>query len=171
MRKRLVIGLLILSVIGTAVIFFSQPKKGSVEWHKREYRSTRTQIRREMGRLTGVAPSISDRFWQTYANLTGRPIKDIGEAASARYEKLSEKLLLHELALVQLGFFAESKIPADVTNALRILPRVLRSREATDDYVYMRPQWRNSNWFMEVTAPSNAMPKWEELIRQGKVPQ
>ena len=37
MRKRIVIGLLILSAIGIAVFFFSQPKKGTVEWHKREY--------------------------------------------------------------------------------------------------------------------------------------
>jgi len=36
-RKRIVIGLLILSAIGTAVFFVLQPKKGSVEWHKRKY--------------------------------------------------------------------------------------------------------------------------------------
>ena len=37
MRKRIVIGLLIVSTIGIVVFFFSQPKKGSVEWHEKRF--------------------------------------------------------------------------------------------------------------------------------------
>ena len=36
-RKRIIIGLLAFLVIGVVVFFVSQPKKGSVEWHKRAY--------------------------------------------------------------------------------------------------------------------------------------
>jgi hypothetical protein len=36
-RKRIVICFLIVSVIGTAVFLFSQPKPGTVEWHLQVY--------------------------------------------------------------------------------------------------------------------------------------
>jgi hypothetical protein len=43
-RKRIAIGLLAVVVIGVLVFWVSQPKPGSVEWHKREYRAARNQM-------------------------------------------------------------------------------------------------------------------------------
>src|SRR5215207_9499521 len=62
MRKRIIIGLLAVVVIGVVVFFLSQPKKGSVEWHKREYLASRESRKFEdwIGR---GPPVIRNAYW------------------------------------------------------------------------------------------------------------
>ena len=65
MWKRIVIGLLILSAIGTAVFFVLQPEKGTEEYHKRAYHRAqdrllmsdcRSQLAHWVRDKTGVTP-------------------------------------------------------------------------------------------------------------------
>jgi len=48
MRKRIVTGLLAIVVIGTVAFWVSQARKGSVEWHKREYLEAADSSREEL---------------------------------------------------------------------------------------------------------------------------
>ena len=46
-RKRLVIGAMAVVVIGVIAFVLSQPKDGTVEWHKREYASVVRKLERK----------------------------------------------------------------------------------------------------------------------------
>jgi hypothetical protein len=98
-RKRIVIGLLILSVIGTAVFFFSQPKRGSVEWHKREYLAAMDRAAERTWR---------NKLRRVYARITGTKV--VGMTQSER-SALLERLKQHENYLVALGFLQAKEIP------------------------------------------------------------
>jgi len=118
-----------------------------------------------------TAPRFSDRLRQLYARVTGHSIRTpTAEEQMAAYNGLLAKQRLHEEALVAAGFLVERDFRMD-TNSVAMWPPLLRSRDAIDDYVNGSLRVRNNEMLFAVTIPSNALPKWEEVIRRNTVPR
>jgi hypothetical protein len=167
-RKRIAIAVLAIIGVGVLAYVVSQPKKGSVEWHKREYRGVRIQMARIM-RLH--QPGLSDHLRRIYQRVSRRavPMTSPQENVDA-YEQLAEKMSLHEQALVDAGFLAKCDIQVHPTDWVGVWWSLVHSRKAIDDYVSGRLAFGDSNFLIAVTGPSNALPKWEGLIRKARVP-
>ena len=149
MRKRIIIGLLILSVIGIAVFFVSQPERGSVEWHKREY-------------LRAEEWSRVERWIHINA-----PYKL--EKAQAR--RKSEQRERHLKALFELGYLEErvfvlsNSLTKERANAFWTLHDVF-----TNDALgvsCIRDMGTNT---ITVVGLREQMPQWQEAIRKMDVP-
>src|SRR5688500_6271167 len=87
-RKRIVIGLLGIVVIGAVAFFVSQPKKGTVEWHKREY-------------LKANHWGIVDEGVFRYASQ---------KRQNARFERKRERIESNRRALIELGYLEERSV-------------------------------------------------------------
>jgi hypothetical protein len=97
MRKRVVIGLLAMGVVGVAVFFISQPRKGSVEWHKREYTAAANRL---------AENRLVDRLKSAFYRVTGRAR---GGNPAARESRDVARMEEHRKALVQLSYFTEKQ--------------------------------------------------------------
>jgi hypothetical protein len=144
MRKRIVIGAIAVVVIGAGAYVFSQPKEGTVEWHKQACESEARRI---------FKPTLFDRARRAL-DLPPRP---------NRYRE-------HRRALVNLGYLEERQFiltnkPAKVLPALR--------QWATNDLRQDR-LWSMdviSNNILTVRAERHSLPKWEEAVRRIDVPE
>ena len=149
MRKRLVIGLLILSVIGTAVIFFSQPKKGSVEWHKREYLRAR-----DWGRV--------EQWIEINAPYNLR---------KAQADRKAKRTEIHLKALFELGYFEErvfvlsNSLTKERGNAFWTLHHVF-----TNDVLDVSGIKDMGTNTVTVVGLREEMPQWQEAVRKMDVP-
>src|SRR6185503_5712613 len=85
MRKRVVIG--VLAIIGAGVLLFalSQPKRGSVEWHKREY---------EAATQGSLKFRLKNLWWQI-------------RGEDRRSRMISEERNEHQQALIHLGYLEQ----------------------------------------------------------------
>src|SRR5687768_11553 len=88
MRKSVAIGFVIVT-IGLVAFVLSRPKKGTIEWHKREY-------------LTACKGS-----WKERALNLGR--RALGKQPSFSTEQV-EKEAEHQRALIKLGFLEEREL-------------------------------------------------------------
>src|SRR5688500_12726937 len=90
MRTRIVIGAIAVVVIGVAgyVALVSGPRKGTVEWHRREYSETWHR-----GRATAKLMEVGPQF-----------VSDI------YFEHQAKKRRFHESALVRAGFLGVKEI-------------------------------------------------------------
>ena len=153
MRKRIVIGLLILSVIGTAVFFFSQPKEGSVEWHKKEF--TEAASRMKPG-------AWAQRLGRTYQNVTRRQAPWIHD-----WHEEKEKYLSSYAALVNMGYLERRRFALTNQHGKEIRRAVERG---------LGSQKEGFVWFLAtrdaivVMAPRTMMPRVEEIVRKADVP-
>ena len=173
MRKRIVIGVLAIIGVVVSVYVISQPRKGSLGWHKNEYRKARIEIERMMESISvRTAPGFSDRLRQLYARVTGYSIRTTtAEEQRAVYNELILKERRHEEALLAAGFLAKHEFGMDSSNAVAMWPPLLHSKDAIADYVNGRLRVTDDKMLFVVTIPSNAVPKWEELIRRYTVPR
>jgi len=164
-RKRVVIG--VLAIIGAGVLLFalSQPKRGSVEWHKREYVDARM-------RLAGYKRSVADHLRRGYARITGSPPRGL---AFDEEVTLRKKVLNHEAALLEMGFLAKREVTGAEWNSINVVRR-LNSKEGIARHASGRFKGADisseeTNVFIELTAPSNDLPTWERLIRKADMPK
>src|SRR5687767_13758202 len=99
MRKRLIIGAIAAVVIGVAAYVLSEPKEGTVEWHKAGYLKERKKIERR---------TVLDQFERLYVKIR-KPRNYTFRSVSG------DELKKHTEALIQLGFLEAKRIR--VTNA------------------------------------------------------
>jgi hypothetical protein len=108
MRKRIVIGLLAIVMIGVLVSFMSQPKKGTVEWHKMRFERHQTEYLEARDQNTWF-----DRLKRKYHKLTKTPPTPQTTAQFHAQLKIMEKTLdkmrHHRDALTRLGYFTEQR--------------------------------------------------------------
>jgi hypothetical protein len=146
--------LLAVVVIGIAVYLLSQPKEGSVEWHKREYRSARMS-------LAAATRSVSN----------GAPVQPL---TRSERQPLVNKLYAHEEALLAAGFLAKRELPLNGADATPVIME-LASESAIEGYASgrLKVDVRGTNIVdtLVLTAPSNDLPKWEALIRKADGPE
>ena len=157
MRKRIVSGLLILSASGTAVFFFSQPKKGSVEWHKREYLAAVDRIYGNtlMGKIR--------RF--------GTPLIPVPIPATPESEY--RNLRHHRAALIESGFLQEKEFVISNTNTLKVLTNItakLYPLKEDDPFTEGGLAVREGQTMIVVIGLPGEMAKFEELIRKANAP-
>ena len=162
MRKRIALALLIVSVIGVALFFLSQPKKGSAEWHKREY------LRATKGDLRTRAQSM-------WLRIRGKA--DPFVLLSSEMPRLAE----HQRALIELGFLEKQELVFSNRTAEGVL--FAGSFESMRSNLLADPRLKQLQWeFVEMTpstqetsiilvAPRHAFAALEEFFRKADVPE
>jgi hypothetical protein len=140
MRKRLIIGVIAVSVIGVAAYILSQPKEGTLEWHKREYEN-------HMRRLDGKR-TLLDRIRSAFG-LSRRP----------------DRHLEHRRALIDLGYLEEREII--LTNNPKGFSQALiqwATNEFPQNCFWLFGVRTNNVMFLQ--AERHNMKKWEEAVRR-----
>ena len=157
MRKRIVIGLLIVSVIGIAAFFFSQPKKGTVEWHKSEYLAASGGA---------VRPNLVKSTLGWFVGL------DQSVLQNEERERVAQKAESHRAALVKLGYLSERRFAITNRTFNEFLKATLAGRSQLSRG---QPSWA----VRESVAPTNVLvvtglpeivSQYDALIRKADVP-
>jgi hypothetical protein len=154
MRKRIVIGVLVLITIGVVmgvITFLSEPKRGSVEYHKGEYLKALTDLG---NRWIGMAPRlVEDVYWRRRA----------------------DRIEFHRRALVESGFLTKERFavsnrpPQEIETALgQHLPYVSVRDKGLLVFVGFASV---SNAVIVTAPPGEAMKKLGELIRIADEPE
>jgi hypothetical protein len=169
-RKRIVIGLLILSVIGIAAFFFSQPKKGSVEWHKRKYVAA-----------LDYQPLVM-RAHNLWRGIRGKPDAYVYFYLDENEREKERRAVIerHQRALIDAGYFERREFPLSNRTADEVLSesyRLVRSevqwRRLQQALLVDLPfRWdadRGTNVLIIVAARED-MPTLAETIRKADVP-
>jgi hypothetical protein len=151
-RKRIIIGLLAVVVIGVVGFFVSQPKKGSVEWHKREYFEVRDQL---LGRTWKDA---ARRFCARVTNAS------IFQQNSESRPPLWAIFHRHEKALIDFGFLEKRTLFFSYWTRFPFGMEVLPRYEGMS--VYARGDYGTGASEIVVIGLPDDMPKWEEWTRQ-----
>src|SRR5215207_4696305 len=101
-------------------------------------------------------------FFDRVADAFGREKR----SGRAEYDSLNEERLLHQQALLDMGFLAKRKVPTGRTNAWAVVSHMWRPREAIEGYAHgeVRRAGR-TNYFVVITAPLNDLPKWVEFVK------
>jgi len=148
-RKRIVIGFAAaVVVIGVGVFFFSQPKRGSVEWHKREY-------------LKASHWGIADEGVFRYGSQNWK---------NARFERKEERIESHRKALIDLGYLEARTIIVYNRGAFAVLSNVVANYSVAglnEDFLSFEDT--NTNVIRLVTVKQDVS-RWEELIKTTDVP-
>jgi len=162
MRKRIIIGLVAVVVIGVAALFLSQPKEGSVAWHKREYWAAKKALR----------PSWQYRLRTEYHRLTRTP--DRRPVRGCESDELTQKVIKMMTswdALVEHGYLTRKEfflIHQPMSRVANHLKRAAQAEFSADTIWELRStSFENS---IIVYAPLADRSKWEELIRKADVP-
>jgi len=153
MRMRIIIGLVAVVAIGVGVFVVLQPRKGTVEWHKREYVAARDGqpvlrwIRRIWVGIMGTGGGYEPGGWN--------------------------EMLVHEDALRRLGYLEERMITVSNCPA-RFISRLAfdMSRRAVprDEPLGVYVLDRNTN-HLQVIAPPKYHLVVEQVIRGLDVPK
>ena len=163
MRKRIVIGLLAVVVIGTAVFFFSQPKKGSVEWHMQ-------QRVKGWNRLNGETwPERSKRI---IFDITGHALQPQRLSAD-EWHRISREAESNWVALVNAGYLREKRFVLTNTTfeALYRSASPLERYPVHDPFVKVWPVKRDAGEEIVLTAPPEVIREWETVVRKLEAPQ
>jgi hypothetical protein len=141
-------------VIGVGAYFLSQPKKGTVEWHEREYWALRkgqsepvAGMQLILGRESGLMPS-QEHMARTRVH----------EAELVKHGRLTERIVV-----------VSNAPPTKVVAAVR---RLVPGARSDDDFVDV--DLRATNTIRLVTRTNNAgarLANWERLIREADVPE
>jgi hypothetical protein len=156
MRKRIVIGLLAIVAVGGLAFFLSQPKKESVEWHKREY-------------LAASKGGLMPRILNLWSRIRGVDHYHHSSEDVDRVEK-------HQQALIELGYLEQSRIILMKRTALDLFfpysREFAKAAETHKDFVNVtvRDAAAQPNEVM-ITAPVELMPALKEIIRKADAPE
>jgi hypothetical protein len=143
--------------VGVVGYVLSQPRKGSLEWHKREYL-------RAWKRVTGS--TLRDRIQYVYFSSTKKPEKVWGQP------KDLEKFFTNQAVLVQLGYLEARQFTVTNLPARDLTERFFGEfAENQLDFVDVEYSKRPESNDMIVIAPRTFMPTVEEWIRKMDAPQ
>jgi hypothetical protein len=179
-RKRIVTGVMATAVIGLVGFMVWQPKKGTVEWHQREYRAAANRLAENR-----LYDRLKHALYRTTGNTPGKLQTVLAESRNA--VKIEE----HRKALVQLGYLVEKQfalkyravdqIKVAFGNALAKPPNVMNGHlwistqgdtivATTREHVIGQFSVSTRKNTIVVTAPRDVMAKCEEQIRKADVP-
>jgi hypothetical protein len=165
-RWRIAIAVLaVLGIVG-AVYLSTQPKKGTVEWHKREYFSTLERV---------YGQRLIDRVRQATYRKTGwawvRPTQMLDQR-----EQLRAKIESHRTALVASGYIVEHTFPLTNVSAFKDTVLAKRPNQGGAWKRDMRPFLTcviklSHEGSVSVIGPPEDMGFWQNAIRQADVPK
>ena len=157
MRKRIIISLLALAVIGVVAFFVSQPKEGSVEYHKRAYLHARdgsrffNERRVDWYRISGHRPKFRPQTPDSLAEME-----------------------IHERALIDLGYIDERTFQTEFgaqAAARQLFTAFAINGTLHRKVIVERPIARivdfGSNYVV-VRCARQDMPKWEAVLAKRK---
>jgi hypothetical protein len=147
MRKRIVIACVAVVVIGVLAVWLSQPKKGSVEYHKSAY----LRAIPGPGKWLGFAPRVVQQAWSARRT----------ERLAFHWEALQENGYLRDS-----GFVVSNVAPSDV--AQTVLDRVSGLGSKHSHFVWVSDTDSN---VVVITAPMAVMKQLEEWVRAADVPE
>lgn len=161
MRKRVIIGLLAVVVIGVVAFFVSQPKRGTVEWHKDRYRALQRAI--QHGTWPERAKNVLNRI--VFGKVHGR----LG-VSTAWFEQLER----HRRSLIELGYLEEREFVLSnrsIDHVIHESSRVIRAdaRWESVNWEFIHNSARGSNVLVTIAARQD-MPIFVEAIRRADVP-
>jgi len=150
--KRLIIGAIVLMVIGVAAYFLSEPKQGSVEWHKREFlRAQHWGIAEE-----GIY-RFGSRRWM-----------------SARIDEKTSRMTYHQNALIKFGYLEERPVVLynrsvfDVLTNLIVILDTNAMEHLSEEFLDFQTPDTN---VLRVIAIKRDIDTWEQLIRKADMPK
>lgn len=161
MRKRIVIGLLAVGVIGVLGFFLSQPKRGSVEWHKREYLAVRKRLFND---------TCADRMRTVYYRITKTP-SSRRQISAAEWDELGRRMQESWGSLVTLGYLNRHEFY--LAHQLKSRAVFLERAELTQfppDAIWSVDAFQEPANLLVVYATSNDLPKWRKLVGRFDVP-
>jgi len=164
MRKRIVIGLLAVVVIGVAAFFVSQPMEGTVEWYKRRFVSAQDKM---FGR-TWFTP-----VEKLFCKITGRPPRMV-KLGNDEYQTLHSQMNGCRIGLVELGYMVERRF--SVSNNPNVLlnnvwvnsAKVIPLRHAR--FTQISTSTNDGTNAVVITAVAEVLPKYGELVRKADGP-
>jgi len=157
-RKRIVIGVVAMIGVGVLVYVISQPKRGSLEWHKKEYFALIDRIysRRFVDRARQFIESNTGLFkrhnWQQ------------------QEQTLRLKAEVHRLALVEMGDIAQRWFAVSNNNAVSDAIQATTSKRGNKERALITCQIGGGGGTFCVTGLSDDMAFWRDLIRKADVP-
>jgi hypothetical protein len=159
-RTRILIGAVAVIALGVLVFVLSQPRKGSVEWHKREYA-------RAARRVT-VGPWVQWVGW-VYETASKRqaPWLSQGTAAEAYI-----RLHTNHIALLRMGYVRHHRF-ALVYREAGQLRTTVEAAFGGEKKALRRGVWVSDKvaGVLIVEAPRGMLPRIEELVRKADVPE
>lgn len=166
MRKWVVAGLVAPMAVGVGTYLFSQPREGTVEWHKREY----LRAHRE---LLGMPryPQLTAFFYRVTGKGQREQVLSEGERAG-----LTKRLDVSRAALMEADYLVRRRIvlsnrePKDVALILMKTPPADISRDYGIFTLLSFPGEGEAK-VIEVLGIANDMPKWESEARKLDVPE
>jgi hypothetical protein len=161
MRKRVIIGLLAVVVIGAGAFFLSQPKKGSVEWHKREYLAVRKRLFND---------TWPDRMRSFYHRITKTP-PSRRQISAAESDELTRRMQESWRSLVALGYLNRQEFY--LAHQLKSRTHLLLKGALTQfppDAIWSFDGLHEPENLVVVYATSNDLPKWRKLVGRFDVP-
>ena len=149
MRKRIVIGVLVVATVIAVVALANRPGENSIEYHK-----------------TGYIVARDGRVWTERLRNVCRGM--VGEAP--RWQTDMERMNRHERALIKLGYLEERTVVVSNRHApaiILVLPHPLPFPSDPEMQTRIRAEGRNK---LVIVGLRDDMPKWEKLVRDADVP-
>ena len=162
MRKRIIIGLLAVVVIGVVAFYLSQPKKGSVEWHKREYLGARKRLFND---------TWADRMRSFYYRIAKTP-HSRRQLSAAEWDELTRRMQESWEALVALGYLNrhEFYLAHQPKSRAHLLEKAALA-QFPPDAIWSVGGGAGAENLLVIYATSNDLPKWRNLIGRFDVPE
>lgn len=163
MRKRIIIGLLAVVVIGVVAFYISQPKKGSVEWHAREYEGL---LRRIEGK---TLKHRCARVWAAIRRASVPPPLTFKER-----QALLKELSKQQRIVIRCGYLIERRFVITNYDARVLEARMSREWNSSLPSNRVYHTWlagaRGADILVVVGQPKD-MPFWEKMIGKADVPE
>lgn len=155
MRKRVGIAVIAVVILGLFLYVLSQPKKGSVEWHKRAYLAAWKRLNLDDWR------SRFARFLNDKASL--KP--DSLYPSESERGLLTEKIASHRRALVRLRYLTEKVIvvsDAPDDSLVQSMPEWPEKDSPFLDFEFISDKGTNG---VLITGPVTSIEPWEKSLR------
>jgi hypothetical protein len=142
-RKRIVIGLILVAVVCVGAYLLSRPKKGSVEYHVAGIKAARAGLLARMARSSPLGIRTLYKDWR------------------------SHQLTYHRGALVQAGYLIEkdfivANVSADIV-AQELRVATYDDPRSVGDWDFMEIRWLNGD-NVRAVGTTNLVKLWEEMI-------
>lgn len=158
MRKGVAIGLLAITTIGTVIFFTSQPRKGSVAWHKKEY-------------LAAVKTLFRIRSTDRLRKRMGLPKESIDATQSRR---LKFGLTEHQRTLLESGYLIERRFvisnrPVSVVHGEMAAIWLALLKSGHELFTWLHTNTAANA--VSVIGRAEDLPFWEDAIRRSDQPE
>jgi hypothetical protein len=162
-RKRIVIGVIAVVLVGVIAYVIMQPRKGTAEYHKKEYRAAREK-------MYGV------KWYSPVTRVLGKvvPVPQRRKAMSyAEVADLQRRQDAARDALIKVGYLVEKKFTVTNHPASSLIEWVL---VASRDVIPQETRYYSCVLLVQsnvivMAATAEDLPRWEELIRKADVPE